>query len=269
MNRTKKTLFVVLLTLISVSSDPVNAASPNHLIIKGMAWINAQEPGDYTIQLAAFQSLDEAKVFVASNSLKEIPQIVFNKSESTYKLLYKIFNKRIQAQQSLRLLPRSIELYSPWIRRIRDVLTSIDKPEAKIVSTNQAGHSIDKIRLNRRNLNNRLTTGQRAFNHHHYKKSYISWHPLAQIGMAEAQYNLGFMFDAGWGVEQDYTTAFNWYRLSAEQGFAKSQFNLGKLYEAGLGVRKDKVLALDWIRQAADNNDTRAIEYLRKQKLPQ
>ena len=42
------------------------------------------------------------------------------------------------------------------------------------------------------------------------------WTPLAEQGRADAQYNLGLIYDKGWGVPQDYKAAVKWYRLAAE-----------------------------------------------------
>lgn len=40
----------------------------------------------------------------------------------------------------------------------------------------------------------------------------------AESGDAEAQYNLGLMYDKGNGVEQGYSEAVLWFRKAAEQG---------------------------------------------------
>jgi uncharacterized protein len=44
--------------------------------------------------------------------------------------------------------------------------------------------------------------------------------PLAELGNAHAQNELGVMYAEGRGVQQDYAEAVKWYRKSAEQGFA-------------------------------------------------
>lgn len=50
----------------------------------------------------------------------------------------------------------------------------------------------------------------------------------------------------GDGVPQDFKEAFKWYRLAANQGDADAQYNLGFVYEYGDGVAQDYVQAYLW-----------------------
>ena len=60
----------------------------------------------------------------------------------------------------------------------------------------------------------------------------VSWYrKAADQGDANAQYNLGIMYDNGQGVPQDYAAAAAWYRKAADQGDARGQSNLGLMYE--------------------------------------
>ena len=81
------------------------------------------------------------------------------------------------------------------------------------------------------------------------------WKPLAEAGDADAQYNLGVMYDNGEGVPQDYAEAVKWYRLAAEQGYAKAQTNLGFMYEKGQGVLQDNATAHMWYNVGAANGN--------------
>ena len=74
----------------------------------------------------------------------------------------------------------------------------------------------------------------------------------AESGDAEAQLNLGVMYNNGEGVPQDYAEALKWFRLAADQGYAIAQNNLGVMYESGEGVPQDYAEALKWYRLAAD-----------------
>ena len=72
----------------------------------------------------------------------------------------------------------------------------------------------------------------------------------AEQGNADAQFNLGLMYDNGQGVAQDYAQALRWYRLAAEQGNAAAQLNLGAMYNNGQGVVQDLVEAHKWFNLA-------------------
>ncbi|HFA5965852.1 tetratricopeptide repeat protein [Neisseria gonorrhoeae] len=78
---------------------------------------------------------------------------------------------------------------------------------------------------------------------------------VAEQGNAEAQFNLGLMYDNGQGVRQDYAEAVRWYRQAAEQGHAVAQKNLGVMYYDGRGVRQDLALAQQWLGKACQNGD--------------
>jgi len=85
------------------------------------------------------------------------------------------------------------------------------------------------------------------------------WRPLAEQGDAEAQYNLGIMYDSGTGVAQDDVEAVRLHRLAAEQGEAFAQFNLGVMYYLGQGVIQDNVYAHMWFNIAASTGGEDAV----------
>jgi len=87
------------------------------------------------------------------------------------------------------------------------------------------------------------------------------WKPLAEAGNADAQYNLGVMYENGQGVPQDYKEAVKWYRLAAEQGHAKAQTNLGLMYEYGNGVLQDNTMAHMWYNIASANGHDKSGEW--------
>ena len=74
----------------------------------------------------------------------------------------------------------------------------------------------------------------------------------ADQGNADAQFNLGYLYDKGQGVPLDYAQAAFLYRKAAEQGHAWAQYNLGLLYYRGRGVPRDYTEAAAWYRQAAE-----------------
>jgi uncharacterized protein len=76
------------------------------------------------------------------------------------------------------------------------------------------------------------------------------WLPAAEAGDAEAQTNVGAIYERGIGTQPDYEAAVKWYTKAAEQGNARALFNLGTLYEQGQGVPQDKLAALNLYRRA-------------------
>ena len=77
---------------------------------------------------------------------------------------------------------------------------------------------------------------------------------LAQQGDAGAQFNLGFKYDNGRGVEEDNSDAAAWYRNWAEQCDAGAQNNLCFMYSNGRGVEEDhskavlRLVSAVWLR---------------------
>lgn len=89
-----------------------------------------------------------------------------------------------------------------------------------------------------------------SYDRANYKTALQVWLPTAEAGDAEAQTNVGEIFERGLGGEPNYAAAIIWYQKAADQGNARAQFNLGTLYEQGTGVPKDKMIALNWYRKA-------------------
>jgi TPR repeat protein len=84
--------------------------------------------------------------------------------------------------------------------------------------------------------------------------------PLAEQGVAAAQSYLGFMFETGRGVPQNYTEAAMWYRRAAEQGDSSAQYSLGLLYDKGFGVPRNIIEASKWLNLSAAGAPRRARE---------
>jgi hypothetical protein len=70
-------------------------------------------------------------------------------------------------------------------------------------------------------------------------------------GDARALGQLGFRYENGFGVPQNYAAAADLYRRGAEQGDAFSQSRLGLSYDKGHGVPQDFILSYKWLDLAA------------------
>ncbi len=98
--------------------------------------------------------------------------------------------------------------------------------------------------------------------------------PLAEQGNANAQYNMGVLYDEGYGVDKNYETARSWYEKAAAQNYAKAEHNLGIMYQEGHGVPADSSKAAKWFERAAEHGEPAAqnnlaVMYVRGQGVPQ
>jgi uncharacterized protein len=92
--------------------------------------------------------------------------------------------------------------------------------------------------------------GVSAFNRQDYVAASRVFIPLAEQGDPAAQTYLGYLFETGRGVPQNYTEAAMWYRRAAEQCDSLAQYSLGLLYDRGQGVPQDIVEASKWLNLA-------------------
>ncbi len=84
----------------------------------------------------------------------------------------------------------------------------------------------------------------------------LKWARLgAEKGDAASQYTLGLAHLEGRaGLKKDESLAIDFFRKSAAQKYASAQYNLGRVYEHGWGVFKDEQEAVSWYRKAANQN---------------
>ena len=119
------------------------------------------------------------------------------------------------------------------------------------------------------------------------KRAVKLWEKAAQLGNAEAMYNLGKSFQYGRGVKlnlkkamnfyrmasdrgdpvsqkrlgtmlcglKNFEEGFRYYKLSAEQGWTPGERELGRCYQIGDGVEADVQEAKHWYMRAAAKGD--------------
>ena len=72
-----------------------------------------------------------------------------------------------------------------------------------------------------------------------------------------AEFQMGQLYDFGFGVARNDDDALGWYRKAAERGHAAAQRAVGDFYQKGRGVAADAAEAARWYRRAADGDDIR------------
>lgn len=91
-----------------------------------------------------------------------------------------------------------------------------------------------------------------------YAQALIYFRKAAEMGLAAAQFNVGFFYENGHGVSQNCQEAVKWYKMAAEKGYEESYVNLGNIYYFGReGVNINKSEALKWYLKFVNNPKSR------------
>jgi TPR repeat protein len=81
---------------------------------------------------------------------------------------------------------------------------------------------------------------------------------------ARALGRLGFRYENGFGVPQNYVAAADLYLRAAEQGDAFAQARLGLSYDKGHGVPKDPILSYKWLGLATARASRRERDFYQR-----
>ena len=79
---------------------------------------------------------------------------------------------------------------------------------------------------------------------------------------AMAMNQIGYLYECGFGVEQDYAAAMEWYEKSADLGNSDAMSYIGVMYVIGDGVEEDYAAAMEWFKKAADLGNSDAMEVI-------
>ena len=88
------------------------------------------------------------------------------------------------------------------------------------------------------------------YSKYNYSEAFKFCSVAAEQGHAEAQFNLGVLYFNGQGVKQDFVNAKKWFEKAAKQGHAEAQCCLAGLYIQGLGVKQDLMNAKKMARKS-------------------
>jgi TPR repeat protein len=75
---------------------------------------------------------------------------------------------------------------------------------------------------------------------------------------SEAQYTLGFIYEQGQWLPQDFSLAANYYRQAADHNMPMAQYRLARMWDTGRAGKENRVLARKLAELAAFSSDVRA-----------
>lgn len=99
-----------------------------------------------------------------------------------------------------------------------------------------------------------LEEGIKAANEGEFAQALKEFNYLADKGFAPGIYELGKLYEGGYGVTRDYRKAAQLYQQGVVKNHPDSMFALAVLYDAGNGVKLDKQMAIKLFEQAANKN---------------
>ncbi len=103
-----------------------------------------------------------------------------------------------------------------------------------------------------------LEDGFQAFKAGNYEQALRLWLPLAEKDNADAQYNLGILYQKGLGVEKNIKAAFVWYKRASANGHTDAMYNLGIMYNKGRVIYRSPKDATKWWKKAAELGNAEA-----------
>ena len=87
-------------------------------------------------------------------------------------------------------------------------------------------------------------------------------HRAARRRHPEAQFAYADLLANGWGIEQDEKRAAKWFLDAAENGHVEAMYRLGEIYEEGRGVNADLAAAAKWYNAACEKGHRQAAQKL-------
>ena len=109
--------------------------------------------------------------------------------------------------------------------------------------------------------------GMDAYQASDYPEALHQWTTLAEHGHAQAAYNLGFMYEFGYGVVSSDAAAFNYYLRAAQLGHPQAQHTVTWMYGRGKGVTADRIQAARWTDIAESAGNTAQTNEIDKQEF--
>ena len=100
--------------------------------------------------------------------------------------------------------------------------------------------------------------GKRLHSDENYESAFYWFKKAADMGLSSSQRKLGLCYYNGNGVEKDFSKAVYWSQKAAEAGNSGAQNNLAICYKHGDGVEQDYSKAVYWSQKAAEAGESTA-----------
>lgn len=261
-NSKGKKVYGYLQPNVKKTVDQIVAALAQNPVLKKMynEWcaLEQQKYETYTSAVQKFPPLEENKVF------KPIKNAVINA------VLEMDFSTEMFAEYSENVFGETEsdgDLYIKWTAEFKSACTELYKNHdiSKAFELYQAEaekgnvlaiHDIGKMYLNGLLGEDNIPKADKYFQK--ALQGFLVLEPNAKRLRDYVQYRIGKMYALGYGTEQDYTKAFEWFEKSAAAGNKFAQYSLGSFYFYGNGVAQNYEKAFEYYKLSAGQDNAYA-----------
>ncbi len=266
-NSKGKKVYGYLLPNVKKTVDQIVAQLAKNPVLKKMydEWceLEQQKYETYTSAVQKFPPLEENKVFKpiknaviravldmdnltqepTSEMFAEHSDDVFDETETDGDLYIKWTEEYKSACTELyknHNIPKALELFQ------------VESENGNVLAIHDIGKMYRNGLLGEENIPKAVEYFQKAL------QGFLELEPTANQLRDYVQYRIGKMYAFGYGTEQDYTAAFNWFKKSAAAGNKFAQYSLGSLYFYGNGVVQNYEKAFEYYKLSADQDNAYA-----------
>lgn len=105
------------------------------------------------------------------------------------------------------------ELEAPQLTQNDEVKVADAAPETETLTAGSV------VALSNEDVGKALDDGLTAYKSRQFKEAFETWQPLAELGVARAQFYLGGLYRDGAGVKRDMVQAYVWLKRSEDAGY--------------------------------------------------
>ena len=261
-NSKGKKVYGYLQPNVKKTVDQIVAELAGNPVLKKMydEWyaLEQQKYETYTSAVQKFPPLEENKVF------KPIKNAVINavlKMEFSSEMFAEYDEDVIDETES------DEDLYIKWTAEYKSACTELYKnhntskalelfqteiEKGNVLALHDIGKMYRNSLLGDENISKSDEYFQKALH------GFLELEPTAKRLRDYVQYRIGKMYAFGYGTEQDYTAAFNWFKKSADSGNKFAQYSLGSLYFYGNGTPQNYEKAFEYYKLSADQDNAYA-----------
>ncbi len=266
-NSKGKKVYGYLQPNVKKTVDQIVAELAKNPVLKKMydEWcaLEQQKYETYTSAVQKFPPLEENKVFKPIKNA--VIQAVWEMGSPVQELDSEMFSD--SNENDLGEAQSSSGIYIKWTEKYKSACNELYKnkniPSAFSMMQTEAekGNVLALHDLGKMYRNGLLGEDNIPKADEYFQKAlqgFLELEPTANQLRDYVQYRIGKIYAFGYGTEQDYSTAFKWFKKSADAGNKFAQYSLGSLYFYGNGVAQNYEKAFEYYKLSADQDNAYA-----------